>query len=166
LTTEGGCKVKATLTRPTSGIASCDRVRALATIKAQCGTGDALAEVEKAWPAWKKLEGKKKKAQSTACTEQAATLESETATCASSGVRVVTGVPSCDLYLAKIESYLRCEKVPQAARDGARQGVDAMKAGWGSVKDLPEEARKAVADACAQAVEALGQGARAMGCSI
>jgi hypothetical protein len=161
LTTEGGCRVKATLKRPTSGIASCDRVRALATIKAQCGAADTLTEVETSWEAWKKLKGKKKKAQAAACTEQAATLETET--CA---VPAVSGLPECDVYVHLMNRWLECDKVPQAARDGARQGLDAMNAGWGNVSEMPEEVKQAANDACKQASDALKQGANAMGCPL
>jgi hypothetical protein len=164
LTTAAGCVVKATLKRPTSGIASCDRVRALATVKAQCGSGDRLAEVEASWSAWKKLTGKKKKAQAKACTEEAATLETE-ASCGST-VRASSGIAECDAYVALMDRWLRCDKVPQAARDGAKQGIDAMLAGWDTVKDWSEEQRKVAADACGQAVDALRQGAQAMGCPL
>jgi len=163
LTTEGGCVVKATLSRPTSGIASCDRVRALATIKAQCGSGETLAEVEQSWPAWGKLTGKKKKAQAAACTEQTATLETEIAACSPP---MITGFAECDAYLAASERYMVCDKIPQAARDAVKQGNDAMKAAWGDSSSYPEEVKQAVRDACKQAVDALKQGANAMGCSI
>ena len=78
----------------------------------------------------------------------------------------MTGVPSCDLYIAKMELYLQCPKVPQTARDGARQGLDAMKSGWGDMRSMPPEAVAAADDACRQAVDALVQGASAMGCTI
>src|SRR5688500_8987652 len=38
-----------------------------------------------------------------------------------------SGLAGCDAYVAAMEKYLACDKVPQAARDGAKQGLDAMK---------------------------------------
>jgi hypothetical protein len=77
-----------------------------------------------------------------------------------------TGLAECDAYVAAMEKYLACDKVPQAARDGAKQGLDAMKGSWGDVAGMPEDAKKAANDACKQAVDALKQGASAMGCTI
>ena len=77
-----------------------------------------------------------------------------------------TGLAECDTYVAAMEKYLACDKVPQAARDGAKQGLDAMKGSWGDTAGMPEEAKKAANDACKQAVDALKQGASAMGCEI
>ena len=78
----------------------------------------------------------------------------------------VTGIPGCDLYVAKMELYLQCPKVPQTARDGARQGLDAMKSAWAEMRSMPPESIAAADDACRQAVDALVQGASALGCVI
>ena len=77
-----------------------------------------------------------------------------------------SGLAECDTYVAAMEKYLACDKVPQAARDGAKQGLDAMKSSWGDTAGMPEEAKKAANDACKQAVDALKQGAEAMGCTL
>jgi hypothetical protein len=77
-----------------------------------------------------------------------------------------TGLAECDAYVAAMEKYLACDKVPQEARDGAKQGLEAMKSGWGDAAGMPEDAKKAANDACKQAVDALKQGASAMGCEI
>ena len=77
-----------------------------------------------------------------------------------------TGLAECDAYVAAMEKYLACDKVPQAARDGAKQGLDAMKGSWGDTAGMPEESKTAANDACKQAVDALKQGATAMGCTI
>jgi hypothetical protein len=82
------------------------------------------------------------------------------------GGAAATGLAECDAYVAAMEKYLACDKVPQAARDGAKQGLDAMKGSWGDTAGMPEEAKKAANDACKQAVDALKQGASAMGCTI
>lgn len=85
--TGAGCVGKATMTRPTSKIASCDTLRALATIQASCPYGDAsradnLARVTAEWRAWSKLKGKKKKARSASCAAEADALREQILPCA------------------------------------------------------------------------------------
>ncbi|MCA9674313.1 MAG: hypothetical protein KC464_04650, partial [Myxococcales bacterium] len=75
-----------------------------------------------------------------------------------------TGVPGCDQYVAEVEQYLSCDKVPQAARDAARQGLDAMKQGWGDMSGVPDDVKQQAGDACLQAVDAMKQAEAAMGC--
>jgi hypothetical protein len=77
-----------------------------------------------------------------------------------------TGVKQCDLYLRSVDKFMKCDEVPQQAKDAVYEGVDAMKSGWGSLKDrhVPKEAKKAAADACTQALDALRQSAKALGC--
>jgi hypothetical protein len=78
----------------------------------------------------------------------------------------LTGIVECDAYAQAMQAYIRCDKVPQSARDAARQGLDAMEAGWANASGMPDDAKKAANDACKQATDALKQGAQAMGCSI
>ena len=40
-----------------------------------------------------------------------------------------TGLADCDAYVAAMDKYMQCDKVPQSARDAAKQGLDAMKQG-------------------------------------
>jgi hypothetical protein len=79
-----------------------------------------------------------------------------------------TGIPDCDAYIALVTRYMQCDKIPQGARDAAKQGLDQMQAGWQQLKDpsMPAEARQAAANACKQATDALRQGASAMGCPL
>ena len=77
-----------------------------------------------------------------------------------------SGLAECDEYVAAVDKYMACDKVPQSARDAAKQGIDAMKSSWANMGSMPEEAKKAAADACKQGVDALKQGAQAMGCEI
>lgn len=77
-----------------------------------------------------------------------------------------TGLPECDDFVRAMDAYLACDKVPQAARDGAREGLEALRAGWAEISQLPPEAKRATADGCLQAVEALRQSAAAMGCPM
>jgi hypothetical protein len=77
-----------------------------------------------------------------------------------------SGVPDCDRYAAAVGRYLQCNKIPESAKDGVRQGLDAMKQGWQMLRDpnVPPEARKAAGDACKEATDAVKQAASAMGC--
>ena len=77
-----------------------------------------------------------------------------------------TGMAECDEYVAAMEKYLACDKIPQETRDAAKQGVDAMKGSWANASALPDDAKKQMADACKTAVDALKQGATALGCTL
>jgi hypothetical protein len=77
-----------------------------------------------------------------------------------------SGLPECDEYVAAMDKYMSCDKVPQSARDAAKQGLDAMKSGWANMGQMPDDAKKAAGDACKQAIDALKQGASAMGCTL
>jgi hypothetical protein len=170
--TDGGCSIKGTLKRATSGIADCDRLLALATIASQCTAlpsetrGKSLSDARGAWSGWQKLKGKKKTAQGAQCRADADALASQVTSCASGGAAVLTGIPMCDEYVRLMQSYLRCDKVPQAARDAAKQGLDAMTEAWGQMSGMPDDAKQAANEACQQAGDALKQGAAAMGCSL
>ncbi|MCA9674949.1 MAG: hypothetical protein KC464_07945, partial [Myxococcales bacterium] len=175
--TESGCAGKATLQRVGTGDAGCDALVALATLKSSCSQFTTEAgpwqpgELTDGWDGWKQLKGKARKARVATCKTEVATLRDELgqAQCnLGSGALTVftTGLPDCDRYLQVIERYLQCPKVPQAARDAARQGIDAMKQGWADMSGVPDEARRAANDACRQAVDAVRQGASAMGCSL
>ncbi len=168
--TAGGCTAKATLTRTSSGIAACDAALALREVDAGCGgtaAGDAAADRK----AWKKLTGKKKKAQAARCEADAATLRADLGTrqCLTGGGAAGaarTGYVWCDQYIDDLERYLRCDKIPQETRDAARQGMDAMLEGWRQAGQVPDDVRVQVNDACKTATEALRQGANALGCPL
>ena len=79
-----------------------------------------------------------------------------------------SGIPECDSYLAKVEKYMSCDKVPQAARDAAKQGIEASKQGWAALNgaNVPEASKLAAASGCKQGEDALIQGAKALGCTL
>src|SRR5512142_160927 len=81
-----------------------------------------------------------------------------------------TGVAECDSYLAAVEKYLNCAKVPQAVRDGQAMSAKQMRSSWASWATMPEDARKAAQAAaktsCASALTAVKQAASASGCSV
>lgn len=70
---------------------------------------------------------------------------------------------ACAGYLASMDRFTKCDKVPQASRDAAKSGLDQMRQAMAS-NALPAEAIKAMQDACAQAQTALDQSTTAMGC--
>lgn len=167
--TAGGCTAKATLTRASSGIAACDAALALREIDAGCGgtsAGDAAADRK----AWKKLTGKKKKAQAARCEADAATLRADLGSrqclAGGGGGASLAGMPSCDRYVQAMERYLTCDKIPQETRDAARQGIDALVESWRNASQIPADAKAQMDDACKSAVEALQQGANALGCPL
>ncbi len=77
-----------------------------------------------------------------------------------------SGMPECDEYVSAMEKYLACDKIPQASRDAAKQGIDAMKSGWANVGSMPDDVKKQMADGCKAAVDGLKQGATALGCTL
>ncbi len=81
-----------------------------------------------------------------------------------------TGVPECDAYLAAVDKYMACEKVPQVARDAQKQARDQMRSGWASWSSLPEDSRKRAqanaATACKTSLSSLKVAASASGCPV
>ena len=73
-------------------------------------------------------------------------------------------MPACDEYVAIIEWYMQCDAIPAAARDGMKQGIDAMKQAWADASNLPDSARQSMAESCRAAVDAMRQAGDAMGC--
>jgi hypothetical protein len=75
-----------------------------------------------------------------------------------------TGVPACDQYIEVVTRYAACPQLPAQAREATLEAIDAMRAGWSA--GMPDEAKKAAADGCAQAIDALRQSASAMQCPL
>jgi hypothetical protein len=80
-----------------------------------------------------------------------------------------TGVAECDSYLAALDKYMTCSKIPQSARDAQAASSKQMRAAW-NWSNLPEASRKAAQDAaksgCSQAHSALQQSGKALGCPV
>jgi hypothetical protein len=164
---EDGCVIRASLTQDSSGIASCDRLRGLATLENQCtmlpaADREAGQSSLAGWSKWKKLSAKAKKAQAEACETEGDTIAASLLRCVGGS----TGLVECDRYTHLMDAYMSCDKVPQSARDAAKQGLDAMKSAWANAGSYPDEVKKAANDACMQASDALAQGADAMGCRL
>jgi Sec-independent protein translocase protein TatA len=72
---------------------------------------------------------------------------------------------ACKEYADKMLKCLESDKYPAAAKDGAKQGLEAMKSGWnfggmeGAAKDA---AMNAANDACTQSVNAMKQSGEMM----
>jgi hypothetical protein len=80
------------------------------------------------------------------------------------GVTGTTGVPACDQYIDIVTRYAACDKLPPEAQRATMEAVQAMRAGW--TPAMPDEAKQAAADGCAQAIEAIRQSGAAMGCPL
>ena len=63
----------------------------------------------------------------------------------------------CDKYKQRIELLMACDKLPQQSRDALEQGFEAMNQAWANMKDMPEEAQKAMQDGCKAGTDALEQ---------
>ncbi|MCB9729795.1 MAG: hypothetical protein H6744_15150 [Deltaproteobacteria bacterium] len=72
---------------------------------------------------------------------------------------------ACKEYADKMLKCLESDKYPAAAKDGAKQGLEAMKSGWnfgGMEGAAKEAAMKAANDACTQSVNAMKQSGEMM----
>jgi hypothetical protein len=170
LKTDGGCTVKGTLKRVTSGMPACDQVRALATIKAQCSTlpsesrGETLAGVDADWKAWSKLKGKKKKTQAAACKAQVETLTTEVDACMGVSLASSTGLADCDALIGAYQQLAQCQALPQDTRDAMGQAIEAMRQGWGDISKMDDATKRAMNDGCKQGADAIRQSISATGC--
>lgn len=130
--TGAGCVARATLERASSGIASCDAVRALATARSTCDgldeatRDDELEQVDASWKAWNKLKGKKKKAQAKACTARLSGLRTDIASCSPSGGGVTIAGGSCAQMIALYTSLGNCAALPQQPRDAILQALPTL----------------------------------------
>jgi hypothetical protein len=71
---------------------------------------------------------------------------------------VTTGIEECDKL---IETYMKCDKLPQQSRDAFLQGAQAWKT---SIETGGDAAKQALTDSCKQAAEASKQALAAVGC--
>jgi hypothetical protein len=71
---------------------------------------------------------------------------------------------ACREYDRMIQRVLTCEKLPKEARDAMKQGFDAMSQAWEQLDGQPNEAVKAIGDACKAGADAMQQAMGATGC--
>ncbi|HTJ47730.1 MAG TPA: hypothetical protein VL463_36790 [Kofleriaceae bacterium] len=173
LATDAGCIANVSLARDGSGIAACDRVLALASIESQCeAIGDArTADLEKARASvagWKKLKGKAKKTAGDACTKDADAISAALTQASCLPGAGTSGVPECDAYVETLRRYAQCNALPVDTKQALMQAVSQMSDAWKPLHDpnTPPEAKKAAADACKQAIDALRVSAQGQGCQI
>jgi hypothetical protein len=78
-----------------------------------------------------------------------------------------TSVAACDGYLAVLDGYQACDKVPPQAIEVTRSAVALMADGWAALRrpDGPVEARRAAAAGCMANVSALQQSMAALDCA-
>ena len=77
------------------------------------------------------------------------------------------GLPQeCADYKAAMEKYAACDKVPAETKDAMKKGFEASSAAWANIGSMPADAKAQMATGCKQGVDALKQGASALGCSI
>jgi hypothetical protein len=74
----------------------------------------------------------------------------------------VSTLGECERYKQRIEKLMTCDKLPQQSRDALKQGFEAMEQGWATMKDMPEEAQKAMQDGCKQGADAIEQAVGAL----
>jgi hypothetical protein len=72
----------------------------------------------------------------------------------------------CDRYVQKLEALQKCPKMPPEAVQATKDAADQMKQAWANWDQMPVEQTDATGSACRQGVDALIQGAQAMGCTI
>ena len=71
-----------------------------------------------------------------------------------------------DRYVEKMAALEKCPKMPPEAVQAMHDAVDQMKQAWANWDQMPVEQTDATGTACHQGVDALMQGAQAMGCTI
>jgi hypothetical protein len=71
-----------------------------------------------------------------------------------------TGVAECDDYLTRLKACID-NKMPAAARDQVRQGLEQTRSAWAAIAD-----KGALANACKQATETARASYKAMGCDF
>jgi hypothetical protein len=168
LTTAAGCNATMTLARDGAGIASCDRLLALATIESTCDAGDAshVTDARGKLAGWKKLRGKARTAAGDQCTKDGDALADalDANGCyPKNGAISGTGIAECDAYVAALQRFSQCNVLPVEAKQALQQAMSQMSTTW---KSLSSEAKQAAADACKQGTEAIRTAATAQGCPI
>jgi hypothetical protein len=82
-------------------------------------------------------------------------------------IPVVAGGPSglppeCTQYVAVLEKWAACPKLPVETRGALRQAIDAVKQSWSQLGSGAQPA--AVGDACRQGIQAIDQAMKQFGC--
>ncbi len=73
---------------------------------------------------------------------------------------------TCREYFRLIERYAECKEVPEATRGELRHAIDGIRASFGELKDLSEDARAEMTNGCEQAADAILESGKTMGCEM
>jgi hypothetical protein len=174
LASAAGCTATLSLARDATGVGPCDRLLALADVASTCdAAGDdraaALTRARARAAGWKKLRGARRRAAARTCRtdadQLAATLTTQTCL-PGPGAPGSSGIPECDAYVTQIQRLAQCPQMPVAAKQAMQDAIAQTIQGWRGLGDagVPAEARRAAAQACTQASQALRQAAASMGC--
>lgn len=163
LTTAAQCKLTAKLTRPSSNLAACDDVVALAAVAASCGVtvdDDPADEVA----AWRALKGKQAKRAAKLCGARATALRDQLvdASCLAPE-HDPSAVPACDETWALSQRLLRCQRLPAELQKSTLQGVAEFRRSLRALHDR-DGADELAASKCAETSEILRDVADAYGC--
>lgn len=72
--------------------------------------------------------------------------------------------PACQALINEYDKLARCDKLPQASRDAMKEGLKAMKDGWGDMSKMDKDTWRATDDACKQGLDGVKQAESAVGC--
>src|ERR1043165_3200767 len=109
-----------------------------------------------------KTENTSNRNSNSATTAQKSTGTSATSTTASAGDKI--GVPECDDFIAKYESFVS-GKVPEMARAQYQSAVKQWKESWKKLAENPQT-KGSLASACKQAREQQEAALKSFGCSF
>jgi hypothetical protein len=76
-----------------------------------------------------------------------------------------TGIPECDAYVATMDKYAKCDKIPADAKKAMVDAFEQGKQGWAALANAPAETKTAAAGGCKTADDAAKQALTQLGCN-
>jgi len=73
-------------------------------------------------------------------------------------------MPDCEHYLAVIEAYAKCDKLPASTRDSMAGMVKSVRDSWTAIRD--PDMQRATNEACVSGINAFHQAASTLGCAL
>jgi hypothetical protein len=80
------------------------------------------------------------------------------------GAILKSDVSPCTAYVAAIRGLGACEKIPKASRDAMIEALPALEQTFAGYRDMPEESKAALNNACKQGLDAIHEATRSVGC--
>ena len=76
-----------------------------------------------------------------------------------------TGIPECTAYLAAMDKFVKCPKLPPEQQDAYRKSTEGV---WGGVdgKKMSDDKKKSTAADCVKAMKELEEGAKFRDCPL